>query len=184
LKWQFFIPSDFKCDLNFHIDLGSGKRIRNPFNSIRVAGSDYKLPKKQDQHMDSDFYIFDLTKDFPFENNSISTFSAFDVIEHIPRWERISDDKIKFTFIGFMNEVNRCLIAGGYFFAVTPAYPSVAAFQDPTHVNFITEETLNYFFEPSSLIRSHGFNGLFEKITMHWDTSATYHVVWEIKVVK
>lgn len=169
LKWQFFIPSDFKCDLNFHIDLGSGKRIRNPFNSIRVAGSDYKLPKKQDQHLDSDFYIFDLTKDFPFENNSISTFSAFDVIEHIPRWERMSDDKIKFTFIGFMNEVNRCLIAGGYFFAVTPAYPSVAAFQDPTHVNFITEETVKYFAEEGWAFNlDYEYSGKFKIIHQSW----------------
>lgn len=33
------------------------------------------------------------------------------------------------------------------FFAVTPAFPSAAAFQDPTHVNFITEETIKYFSE-------------------------------------
>jgi SAM-dependent methyltransferase len=95
----------------------------------------------------SNFYVFDLTKDFPFENNSISSFLVFDVVEHIPRWERISNDKIAFPFINFMNEINRCLKSGGYFLAVTPAYPSKSAFQDPTHVNFITEETINYFSE-------------------------------------
>lgn len=145
LKWQFFIPADFKYTSTCHVDLGSGNKIRNPFNSTMVVGTDYKLPANQD--LGSNFYVFDLTKDFPFENNSISSFSAFDVVEHIPRWERISNDKIAFPFINFMNEINRCLKSGGYFLAVTPAYPSKSAFQDPTHVNFITEETVNYFSE-------------------------------------
>jgi len=145
LKWQFFVPLDFKFVSKFHVDLGSGNKIRNPFNSSRVTGSDYKLPANKDS--DSDFYVFDLTKDFPFRNNSVSSFSAFDVIEHIPRWERISNKKMRFPLINFMNEVNRCLMTGGYFYAVTPAFPSAAAFQDPTHVNFITEETIKYFSE-------------------------------------
>ena len=145
LKWQIFIPIDFKFVSTLHVDLGSGNKLRNPFNSSKVAGSDYKIPKNK--NYDSDFYTFDLTKDFPFENNSISSFSAFDVIEHIPRWERFSSEQMKFPFINFMNEVNRCLVIGGYFIAVTPAFPSTAVFQDPTHVNFITEETINYFSE-------------------------------------
>lgn len=145
LKWQFFVPLNFKFVSMLHVDLGSGNRIRNPFSSSKVTGSDYKLPVTKD--FDTDFYVFDLTKDFPFKNNSISSFSAFDVIEHIPRWERISNEKMRFPFISFMNEINRCLMPGGYFYAVTPAFPSAAAFQDPTHVNFITEETIKYFSE-------------------------------------
>ena len=33
----------------------------------------------------------------------------------------------------------------GTFFARTPACPSAAAFQDPTHVNIITDQTVSYF---------------------------------------
>jgi len=167
LKWQFFVPFGFKCDLDFHIDLGSGNKIRNPFNSIRVAGSDYKLPTKQ--NLNSDFYVFDLTREFPFESNSISSFSAFDVLEHLPRWERTPDGDMKFTFINFMNEVNRCLVDGGYFFAVTPAFPSASAFQDPTHINFITEETINYFAESSWAINlDYEYSGNFRIIHQSW----------------
>lgn len=143
LKWQFFIPEGFKCASGIHIDLGSGNQIRNPLNYANKFGADYKLPSKQDAN--SEFFIFDLTKDFPFKNDSIASFSAFDVIEHIPRWERDPNDGMRFPFLHFMNEVNRCLIPGGVFLAVTPAYPSPAAFQDPTHVNIITEETIKYF---------------------------------------
>lgn len=143
LKWQFFLPEDFKFATGIHIDLGSGNQIRNPFNFANKFGTDYKLPSKQD--VNSEFFIFDLTKEFPFDNNSIASFSAFDVIEHVPRWERDPNTGMRFPFLYFMNEINRCLILGGVFFAVTPAFPSPAAFQDPTHVNIITEETIKYF---------------------------------------
>ncbi len=143
LKWQFFIPEGFKCASGIHIDLGSGNKIRNPLNFANKFGADYKLPSKQEAN--SEFFIFDLTKDFPFKNDSIASFSAFDVIEHIPRWERDPNAGMRFPFLYFMNEVNRCLMPGGVFLAVTPAYPSPAAFQDPTHVNIITEETIKYF---------------------------------------
>jgi SAM-dependent methyltransferase len=145
LEWQFYLPDDFSVDHQVHVDLGSGGRIRNPFNSNRVVGSDYKLPR--DQKESGNFLICDLTKSIPLESASISSFSAFDVIEHIPRWERMSSGKIRFPFINFMNEVNRCLKPDGIFIAVTPAFPKSSVFQDPTHVNFITQDTVRYFTE-------------------------------------
>ena len=44
-----------------------------------------------------------------------------------------------------MNEIWRVLKPGGILYASTPAYPHNEAFQDPTHVNFITEKTVEYF---------------------------------------
>ncbi len=167
MKWQFFFPHDFHFVSTFHVDLGSGNTIRNPFQSDNCFGSDYKLPANQDS--DSEFYVFDLTSNFPFKNDSVSSFSAFDVLEHIPRWERISDVKMRFPFINFMNEVNRCLMIGGYFYAVTPAFPSSAAFQDPTHVNFITEKTIRYFSEDGWANNlDYEYSGRFKIVHQSW----------------
>lgn len=44
-----------------------------------------------------------------------------------------------------MSDIWRVLKPGGIFYARTPAYPSAAAFQDPTHVNIITDQTISYF---------------------------------------
>ncbi len=50
---------------------------------------------------------------------------------------------------------------GGFFYALTPAYPSVEAFCDPTHVNIITNSTHRYFTGESPLARMYGFQGHF-----------------------
>ena len=167
LKWQIYVPKDFRTISGFHIDLGSGNHIRNPLNFPNVFGSDYKLPSKQDKN--PNFYVFDLTGDFPFENGSVASFTAFDVIEHIPRWERGAANGMLFPFLGFMNQINRCLVTGGIFLAVTPAVPSPAAFQDPTHVNFITEETINYFANfDSAKNLDYEYSGSFKIVHQSW----------------
>jgi SAM-dependent methyltransferase len=95
--------------------------------------------------------------------------SAFDVLEHIPRWER-TPDSIQFPFINLMNEISRCLKPGGFFVAVTPSYPSDQAFQDPTHVNFISPVTIRYFVGPKPMANQlgYGFNGDFELVCQTW----------------
>jgi SAM-dependent methyltransferase len=111
----------------------------------------------------------DLTRPLPFEDNSIDSFSAFDVLEHIPRWER-NGEKITFPFIELMNEIHRALKPGGFLIAVTPAFPSPAAFQDPTHVNIISIDTADYFCGSKAGARTlgYGFNGYFHKIQNNW----------------
>jgi len=45
-----------------------------------------------------------------------------------------------------MNECYRVLKKDGVFLSMTPIYPYLGAFQDPTHVNIITVDTFtNYF---------------------------------------
>jgi hypothetical protein len=64
-----------------------------------------------------------------------------------------------------MNEVWRVLKPNGIFKAHTPAFPKQESFVDPTHVNFITDQTVNYFCggEYTNLSKSYGFDGMFEK---------------------
>ena len=180
IEWQFYLPDDFIIDRQIHVDLGSGARVRNPFKSNKVVGSDYKMPSGQKDSRD--FFVFDLTQNIPLDSETISSFSAFDVIEHIPRWERESSERIRFPFINFMNEVNRCLKPDGVFIAVTPAYPQSSVFQDPTHVNFITKDTVRYFTEEGWAHNlDYEYAGSFKLIKQSWVYSQSIFDGFEVK---
>ena len=81
-------------------------------------------------------------------------------------------------FIEVMDEIHRVLLPGGYFFHCTPAYPSPVAFQDPTHVNIITEDTMPMYFCGDSykpwlgsdkpIASIYGFKGSFELVDQAW----------------
>jgi SAM-dependent methyltransferase len=72
-------------------------------------------------------------------------------------------------FVELMNEIYRVLKTGGIFLSVTPAYPHGAAFQDPTHVNIITEETfIRYFDDTYMWAKIYGFNGRFKVLQQEW----------------
>jgi hypothetical protein len=60
-------------------------------------------------------------------------------------------------------------VRGGVFLAVTPSFPSGAAFQDPTHVNIISPETHKYF-SGDVWARSlgYGFEGEFISLSTGW----------------
>jgi len=173
LVWQIDIPKSLReINNSVHVDLGSGLTPRNPFGAQRLIATDigikdfqtihYLSGEPEVEYLDS----FDLTTSFSFESNSISSFSAYDVVEHIPRWERF-DGIIRFPFVHFMNEIHRCLVPGGFFLAVTPFFPRDASFVDPTHVNYVSIETIDYFCNDQlvkSLTSCYGFEGIFEKI--------------------
>ena len=67
-----------------------------------------------------------------------------------------------------MDEIWRVLAPGGLLYAVTPAYPHAEAFQDPTHVNIITDHTHDYFCGAKPLARMYGFGGRFEMRRLEW----------------
>ena len=141
-----------------HLDLGCGKFPRNPLKKDELFGVDIRELKDIDFNYKQSNLII---QKIPYPDNYFDSISAFDFIEHIPRIWIQSKNKTSFPFINLMNEVYRVLKKNGIFLAITPAYPSKQAFQDPTHVNFITERTAKYFTGKKPLGKIYGFQGNF-----------------------
>lgn len=144
-----------------HLDLGCGARPRNPYGYEVVHGIDIRLPDIISE--DVQIKIANLAIDkIPYPDNYFNSVSAFDFIEHVPRILNGGEHGTRFPFIELMDEIWRVLKPDGLFYALTPAYPSEEVFVDPTHVNFITENTHAYFCEGRCYGKNYGFNGLFE----------------------
>jgi len=95
------------------------------------------------------------------------------VIEHINPSHGI--------FILFMNECWRILKPGGEFIIGAPYATSPGMFRDPTHCNFITEETFTYF-DPHDQFYNGGLYGIYSPLP--WAIKInTWHSTGNIEVV-
>ena len=156
------------------LDLGCGSTPRNPFNASKLIGLDQ-------------FPVADLQADLvwepiPLDDNSVDYVTAYDFLEHLPRVLYFREGN-KYPFIDVMSEVWRVLKPEGTFFSSTPAYPYAAAFQDPTHVNFVTPETFaEYFDDHKTWARKYGFKGQFSIDKMLYE--GPHLQVWMRKVLK
>lgn len=145
------------------IDLGCGKEIRNPFLASTLHGIDL-FDDAEKGIVGADLNI----EKIPFPDSSFEYCTAYDFIEHVPRL--LYCPNRRFPFIELMNEIFRVLKPGGIFFSVTPAFPEPEAFQDPTHVNFITQDTFRYYFCDQFLwAKMYGFNGKFKLVAQNMD---------------
>lgn len=77
--------------------------------------------------------IADLSKDWPWEDNSVGVIIANDFLEHI-------QDKLH-----VIKEIYRVLAPGGYLLASTPSTDSRGAFQDPTHTAYYNQNSFYYY---------------------------------------
>ena len=151
-----------KKGFDTNLDIGSGPSPRNLFNAKIVLGVDIR------SYNQNIIFKCDLsTEKLPFDNSYFDCLTAVDVLEHIPRVMH-KDNNIVFPFVNLMNEIWRVLKIDGYFYSYTPCYPMKSAFQDPTHVNIITEDTLNLYFCEKSWARMYGFYGSFVLINEGW----------------
>ncbi|MDC1312205.1 class I SAM-dependent methyltransferase [Burkholderiales bacterium] len=146
-----------------HLDLGCGDAPRNPYGATELFGVDLTLGCRE---VDEHFKICNLVcEPIPFVDSYFDSVSGFDVIEHIPRQSVDHQNNVIINpFVTLMNEIHRVLKPGGLFYASTPAFPSPEAFQDPTHVNIITEGTHKYFCGDNPDARIYGFTGQFVAI--------------------
>ena len=150
-----------------HLDLGCGPVPRNPYQRDELFGVDIAPPAYTPGCV---LQRGNLTLEpIPFETSQFDSVSAFDFLEHVPRVLPTADGRAtRFPFIELMNEISRVLRPGGLLYALTPCYPSREAFQDPTHVNIITDRTHLYFTGDSPLGRMYGFSGQFVLRRADW----------------
>lgn len=143
------------------LDIGCGPKPKNKYEADEVFGIDIRA-------LGGNIIAADLVTDpIPFTDNCFDYVTAFDFIEHVPRLIYCPHKRL--PFIELMNEIYRVLKPGGTFFSFTPAFPAPAAFQDPTHVNIITEKTFpNYFDDNRRLGAMYGFCGYFQVQPQNW----------------
>ncbi len=67
--------------------------------------------------------VCDLTKKWPFDDNTVDEATASHVVEHFTAMERVH----------FVNELYRVMIPGGKATIVAPCWSSCRAYGDPTH---------------------------------------------------
>jgi SAM-dependent methyltransferase len=165
--WFFGFPKSMK-DRAFDlvVDFGCGSIPRNPLGGKKLIGAD--LAKNAPFQTSDAIEYRQITpgSSLPFDDNSLDAITGFDVIEHLPRQSSGAEGN---AFIDTMNEFYRALKPGGILLAVTPCYPSFAAFMDPTHVNFITPGTHKYFSDDNfAKSLGYGFSGEFKTLSAGW----------------
>lgn len=144
------------------LDLGCGLKPKNPYNAQEAYGIDVRNDAEA-QVVKADLVV----EPIPFPDASFDYVTAHDFLEHIPRL--IYAPQRRNAFIEVMNEIHRVLKPGGIFMSFTPAYPHGATFRDPTHVNFITDETFPlYFDEVNRWASAYGFRGAFQMLSQEW----------------
>lgn len=144
------------------LDLGCGPRPKNFFGADNVFGIDIR-DDLQNNIVKADLAI----ERIPFVDESFDFVTAYDFIEHIPRIIYLPHRRN--SFVELMSEIWRVLKNNGRFLSFTPAFPNPAAFQDPTHVNIITDQTFPVYFCGDSPAGSmYGFKGRFNMVGQNW----------------
>ena len=144
------------------LDLGSGPNPRNPFSATECFGADIR--STDEKHVVyADFTLGKL----PFDNSSFDFVTAYDVLEHIPRL-LLQDSQTRFPLILLFNEIFRILKRDGHFFCIQPCFPAKEVFQDPTHVNIMTEDTIPMYFCDGAWARIYGYEGSFTLVREGW----------------
>ena len=139
-----------KGDTTVAVDLGCGAMPKNRFGASEIFGLDlYENTEKRVLKCQLGF------EKLPFKDNSVDYLTAYDLLEHIPRFATLPEHG-NTPFIFLMNECYRVLKDGGIFLSKTPVYPYLSAFQDPTHNNIMTIGTLPTYFSIDKIgIASH-----------------------------
>ncbi len=151
---------------NLRLDLGCGPRKTEGFIGVDIH--DW-------QGVD---VVADLTRRFPFPDNSVDEIKAYDVIEHLP--DRLHT----------MNEMWRICKPEAIVDILVPSTDGRGAFQDPTHVSFWNINSFKYysieFPEYLDLCKSYGFHGAYKLISLSQEETGdgVFHVRAILQVIK
>jgi len=141
----------------YKLDVGCGPYCLEGFTGIDISKEvDAPLQLDMEQGL------------LPFEDESIEEIYCSHFLEHIN------------NLIPLMNEFHRVLTPRGALRVRVPVLPSMAAFQDPTHVRFFTPVTFNYWHTPDQLWETVGrtygikpFNQMKQQIVNDWELHVT-----------
>jgi predicted SAM-dependent methyltransferase len=115
------------------LNIGCGRDIKNDYlnlDSVKLPGVDV---------------VHNLDKyPWPFKNNRFEEIKAFMILEHLEKWTRA------------MEEIHRITKNGAVTRITVPFFPSMYSVIDPTHKNFYTYGTFDYF------EKKHGLNYYFK----------------------
>lgn len=163
-----------------HLDLGCGIAPRNPFQCKELFGCDIRDISGTEIDLGFNYKKINLIQEpIPFGDCYFNSVSGFDFIEHVPRQFADKNGMLINPFVDLMSEIHRVLIPGGRFIAITPAFPRPEAFQDPTHVNIITDKTHEYFVGENPYAAIYGFKGKFELVSTYWSAPKNAHNLLE-----
>ena len=145
------------------LDLGCGNHLRNPFSAAKVYGIDISPDIVGENIKSVDLNL----NSIPFATSSLDFVTAYDFLGHVLKAAYIKK-RLRFCFVELMNETHRVLAPGGLFLSQTSTYPSPEVFDDPTHVNVMTNKTLSYCFcLPNLHASKYGFKGKFALVYHH-----------------
>ena len=163
------VPSGFSWETGVSVDLGAGRFPRNPLRARRLVAVDVLDEAAFVENSNVEYVRTIPGEQLQFDDEQVDCCTGYDFLEHVPRFDRLTDGRAVNPFIEMMNEIYRILRPGGVLIAVTPSFPREAAFTDPTHVNPITPGTHEYF---SGHVHArqlgYGFNGDFNCLAAEW----------------
>lgn len=154
------------------LDIGCGLSPNNLFKTKAIFGIDIRDVSNNDKIFKS---VMGFER-FPFSDEYFDVITSFDVLEHIPR-VNYSENTLKFPFIFLMNEIYRVLKPNGIFFSSIPSFPFKQCFQDPTHVNLFSEDTIKLYFCEDIWAKMYGFTGKFRILSEGWKGSHYWSLI-------
>lgn len=109
----------------------------------------------------------------PFPDDSVGVVRAFDFFEHVPR------DR----FVGVMNDLYRVLAPGGWVLSGTPSSDGRGAFQDPTHVNYLNQNSFWYYCDRNFAKYVKEINCRFQGVRVWTEFPSEFHKKFDIPYV-